>query len=326
MKNILILNSGTRNKLISYFLNECKDKCEVIVTDNFDLAPTLYIADKFYLTKRYYEEGYVEEIIEICKENNVGLVVSLIDPELTLLSENKDKFDAAGVLLNTSTPDIIERCFDKYQTYEFLKENGFNYIKTYNNLEVCKQALADKEVAFPLFAKPYNGSGSLHIEKIENMEQLENYCAKYSDYLIQEYMGGYEIGVDVYVDLISKEPINMFTKKKLKMRAGETDKSVSFKNEKLKNMIIDFVQKMGLLGANDIDVFEKDGEFYISEINPRFGGGYLHAYECGVNFPQYLINNMNGIVNTPSFDQYEENVYMMKYFDVRIEKLEDRHE
>lgn len=326
MKNILILNSGTRNKLISYFLNECKGKCEVIVTDNYDLAPTLYIADKFYLTKRYYEEGYVDEIVEICKENNVGLVVSLIDPELTLLSENKDKFDAAGVLLNTSTPDIIERCFDKYQTYEFLKENGFNYIKTYNNLEVCKQALKNSEVSFPLFAKPYNGSGSLHIEKIENMEQLENYCAKYGDYLIQEYMGGYEIGVDVYVDLISKEPINLFTKKKLKMRAGETDKSVSFKNEKLKNMIIEFVQKMGLLGANDIDVFEKDGEFYISEINPRFGGGYLHAYECGVNFPQYLINNMNGIVNSPSFDQYEENVYMMKYFDVKIEKLEDRHE
>lgn len=326
MKNILILNSGTRNKLISYFLKECAGKCEVIVTDNYDLAPSLYIADRFYLTKRYYEAGYVDEIIEICKENNVGLVISLIDPELTLLSENKNKFDEIGVLLNTSTPEIIECCFDKYQTYQFLKENGFNYIKTYNELQICKKALEDNEVKFPLFAKPYNGSGSLHIEKIDNMEQLENYCAKYSDYLIQEYMGGYEIGVDVYVDLISKEPINLFTKKKLKMRAGETDKSVSFKNEKLKTMIIEFVQKMGLLGANDIDVFEKDGEFYISEINPRFGGGYLHAYECGVNFPQYLINNMNGIVNTPSFDQYDENVYMMKYFDVRIEKLEERHE
>ena len=326
MKNILILNSGTRCKLVSYFARECKGKCQVIVTDNFDLAPSLYIADKFYVTKKYNEEGYIDEIINICNENNIGLLISLIDPELTLLSENKSKFDEIGVLLNTSTPEIIERCFDKYQTYEFLKENGFNYIKTYNNLSTCKKALEGKEVEFPLFAKPYNGSGSLHIEKIENMEQLESYCAKYEDYLIQEYMGGYEIGVDVYVDLISKEPISLFTKKKLKMRAGETDKSVSFKNEKLKNMIIDFVQKMGLLGANDIDVFEKDGEFYISEINPRFGGGYLHAYECGVNFPSYLINNMNGIVNKPAFDAYEENVYMMKYFDVVMQKLEAKYE
>ena len=322
MKNVLILNAGTRNKLISYFLEECKGKCEVIVTDNFYLAPTLYIADKYYITKQYKEAGYIDEIINICVENNVGLVVSLIDPELTLLSENKARFDEINVLLNTSSPKVIEVSFDKYKTYEFLKDNGFNYIKTYKDLNECLEAISCGKIQFPLFAKPINGSGSACIQKLDNTEQLKNYWAKYDNLIIQEFMNGYEIGVDVYIDLISGEPINMFFKRKIKMRAGETDKSVSFKNEKLKTDIIEFVKKFGLKGANDIDVFERDGEFYISEINPRFGGGYLHAYECGVNFPKYLLNNMNGEKNNPDFDAYEENVYMMKYFDVKMIKME----
>ena len=102
------------------------------------------------------------------------------------------------------------------------------------------------------------------------------------------------------------------------MRAGETDKSVSFKSENLFETIKKFVKLYGLKGANDVDVFERNGEFFVSEVNPRFGGGYLHAYACGVDFPRYLINNMNGIINEPNIGEYKENVYMMKYFDIKM--------
>ena len=111
-------------------------------------------------------------------------------------------------------------------------------------------------------------------------------------------------------------------KKKLKMRAGETDKSVSYKNKALFDMIEKFAGEFKLIGANDIDVFEQDGKFYISEVNPRFGGGYIHAYECGEKFPKYLINNMNGISNQPNIGRYEEDVYMMKFFDIKMLKTE----
>ena len=62
---------------------------------------------------------------------------------------------------------------------------------------------------------------------------------------------------------------------------------------------------------------------YISEVNPRFGGGYLHAYECGERFPFFLMNNMNGIVNKPCIGKYESGVYMMKYFDIHMMKMEE---
>ena len=102
------------------------------------------------------------------------------------------------------------------------------------------------------------------------------------------------------------------------MRAGETDKSVSFKDNKLFDLIVSFAKDFGLKGVNDIDVFEKEGKYYISEVNPRFGGGYIHAYAAGVNFPKFLINNMNGIVNSFNIGNYEEDSYMMKYFAIKV--------
>ena len=141
--------------------------------------------------------------------------------------------------------------------------------------------------------------------------------------IIQEYVDGQEFGVDVYVDLLSAEVVSIFAKKKIKMRAGETDKSVSYKDEKLFDLISDFAKKFGLKGVNDIDVFEKGGEYYISEINPRFGGGYIHAYAAGIDFPQLLLNNMNGKVNKKRIGDYKENLYMMKYFSIKIADEED---
>lgn len=104
------------------------------------------------------------------------------------------------------------------------------------------------------------------------------------------------------------------------MRAGETDKAVSVKNDELFQMIISFVKQVGFVGQIDIDVFEKDGNFYISEVNPRFGGGYPHAYECGCNFPKYMIKNMMGNCNKSELGNYDEKIYMMKYLDVLIKK------
>ena len=53
MKNILILNAGTRNKLIKDFKKDLDDRVKIIATDSFYLAPALYEADKYYVTKRW---------------------------------------------------------------------------------------------------------------------------------------------------------------------------------------------------------------------------------------------------------------------------------
>ena len=75
------------------------------------------------------------------------------------------------------------------------------------------------------------------------------------------------------------------------MRAGETDKAVSFQVPALFALIEKFVKEAGYRGQIDIDIFDIGGAYYISEVNPRFGGGYPHAYECGCNHMQLILNN-----------------------------------
>lgn len=138
------------------------------------------------------------------------------------------------------------------------------------------------------------------------------------DLMIQEFLNGQEIGADVYIDMISGEVVSIFTKKKLKMRAGETDKAVSFKDDRLFVLIERFVKETGYRGQIDIDIFEINGQYYISEVNPRFGGGYPHAYECGVDHTKMILENLKGNVNIKCIGNYEEGIFMMKYNEVKI--------
>jgi carbamoyl-phosphate synthase large subunit len=167
------------------------------------------------------------------------------------------------------------------------------------------------------------GSASLHINKVSSDEELTGLFSMYEDLMIQEYMSGQEYGADVYVDMISGKCTSVFIKKKIKMRAGETDKSVSVHIPELFDKISSFTEAVGFRGIIDIDIFEKDGDYYFSEINPRFGGGYPHAYACGVNVPRFIINNLKGIENPVSIGDYEDGICMMKYNEIMIKKIED---
>lgn len=118
--------------------------------------------------------------------------------------------------------------------------------------------------------------------------------------------------------MVSKEVVSIFTKKKIAMRAGETDKSISFKDEKLFGLIKEFAEKAGYCGQIDIDIFDVGGNYYISEVNPRFGGGYPHAFESGVDHMKMIVNNLRGKSNVSNIGNYNEGVIMMKYNEVKI--------
>lgn len=67
--------------------------------------------------------------------------------------------------------------------------------------------------------------------------------------------------------------------------------------------------------------FDINGEYYISEVNPRFGGGYPHAYESGSDHMSLIVNNLNGKVNECVIGMYKENTYMMKYNELSFIEL-----
>lgn len=316
--NILILSAGTRNKIVQYFKKTLGENGKVIATDMSTIAPAIYEADKYYIVPRITEPGYIDIILDICKKENISGVLSLIDPELSLLAENEDKFKAVGTTVIGSSYELCERALDKMQMFEWLRSHGYNCAKSYVDKNEFFADVKTGKANYPVFVKPVRGSASIAISKVFDNETVDLLFNHSDNLMIQEYLDGQEIGADCYIDLLSGELVSVFTKKKIVMRSGETDKSVSFKDDKLFELIKKFVNESGWRGQIDIDIFEINGEYYISEVNPRFGGGYPHAYECGADHMKLIVNNLNGIVNSDVIGNYKENVYMMKYNEIMI--------
>lgn len=321
--NFLILAAGTRNKIVQYFKKTFEGIGYVIATDASKLSSAIYDADKYYIVPPITEHGYIDVILDICRKEQVSGVLSLIDPELGLLAENADKFKKIGTTVIGSSYELCEMSLDKMQMYHWLEEHGYKCACSWKDKEEFYRAVENGQVAYPVFVKPYRGSASISISKVYDKETVNSLFNHEDDLMIQEFLDGQEVGADVYIDMISGEVVSIFTKKKIKMRAGETDKAVSFKDPALFELIEKFVLEAGYKGQIDIDIFDIDGVYYISEVNPRFGGGYPHAYEAGCDHMKMVFNNLNGITNKKQIGNYHEGINMMKYSEVKIVEKRD---
>ena len=316
--NFLILAAGTRNKIVQYFVESFDGMGNIVATDASELAPAIYDADRHYILPLINKPEYLDMVLDICKKETIKGVISLIDPELSLLSKHQEQFRRQGVTVIGSSYELCEMSLDKMQMYRWLLANGYNCARSWTNKEEFYTDIDRGEISFPVFVKPQKGSASINISKAYDKETIEILFKQDKCLIIQEFLQGQEIGADVYIDMISGDVISIFTKKKIKMRAGETDKAVSFKDYSLFELIEDFVNKAGYRGQIDIDIFDIDGKYYISEVNPRFGGGYPHAYECGCDHMSLILNNLRGIANVANIGNYKEGIYMMKYNEVKI--------
>lgn len=322
LMNILILSCGTRNLLVRYFKEKENGIDKVVGTDCSVYAPALYETDAHYIVPRMTEPNYLDTIIDICRKEKINAVLPLQEDELYLIAAHRKLFTDHDVVPIVSDAETVDLCRDKFAFYEHLKQHDLPAITSANSFEAFLKEQEAGTMSLPVFLKPTRGCGSVGIQKVEHAELLEVLC-KYADeeYLIQNFAKGEEYGADIYVDLLSRKPVAIFVKKKLRMRAGETEKSVSYQDETLFELIQKTVSTLNLCGPVDMDIFQIDGTYYISEINPRFGGGYPHAYQCGINFPKLIANNIAGVENADTIGSYETGVCMLKYTDLMTAKL-----
>jgi len=325
--NLMILSPGRRCELVRYFKEALhQEGAKVIALDMNKYAPALYFADKHYVVKKNFNNlvQYIEDVIKICKDEEVTFLITLIDPELKLLSQHRREFEDNNINLILSDDSVIEATLDKCLFYQ--RYNGkLKLAKTYSEFRETKEKIVAGEVGYPLIAKPRYGSASIGAEKINTEDDLEAHKLK-RDYAFQEFIEGKELGIDVYFDMISGKIISVFMKEKIAMRAGETDKAVSV----FRKDVLQEIQKLdrcgGFRGPIDVDAFvDRNGLVYINEINPRFGAGYAHAHYCGVDFVKLVVNNMNGKTNNPTIGKYRLGVEMMKYNNFLFKCGEEIH-
>lgn len=327
--NIILTCAGRRNYIVKYFQEALNHQGMVFACDVSPEAAALQEADKSFVLPPVNHEDYLDKLLYICEQNHIRLLVSLNDLELPLLSKQRDRFAEIGTILAVSSTFVIDTCFDKWTSFQFLTNHNIPTAKTYLSLNQARQAIASSEIEYPVVVKPRWGSASIGIQYPEDDEELElayryvnklitktflsNISASEPDksVIIQERITGQEYGLDI-VNNFQGLYQTTFVKRKLKMRAGETDRATTIFSPKLEKLGENISQKLGHIANLDCDVMMNDSDFFILEMNPRFGGGYPFSHHAGANIPAALIAWSKGEKINQKWLQVKNNITSSK--------------
>lgn len=309
--NILITSAGQRVSLVKAFKKELKTiflNSKVYTVDlNPTLAPACHISDGYKKVVPITDENYISELIEICKEWQIKLIIPTIDTELLILSENKKKFIENGIIPIVSDFDFVKKCRDKRLINQFFIEK---------QIEI-PEAIDKQNPSFPLFIKPYDGSLSKDIFLLKNPSELTDYHLNNEKLMFMEYIDHTvydEYTVDAYYNKKGQLKC-MVPRKRIFVRAGEINKGVTKRNE-----IVDYVKEKlfeikGACGCITMQFFfnPTTKRMIGIEINPRFGGGYPLSYLSGANYPLFLIEEYLQNLDIKYFEDWEDNLLMLRY-------------
>jgi carbamoyl-phosphate synthase large subunit len=339
--NVLLTCAGRRNYLVKFFQEALRGRGQVFAADASADAPALRQADKFFILPLLDHSGYIDALLTICQRHCVRLLISLNDLELPLLARHSTYFLKVGTIPVTSSPEVVDTCSDKWKTFKFLKASNLETPNTYRSLADAREALARGDITFPLVLKPRWGTASIGIEYVYDEEELElHYTLAMKRLpwtllrqigaadpdrciLIQKRLCGQEYGLDVVNDLEGRY-VCTFVKRKLVMRAGETDRAITVKSDALEGIGEAIGRELGHIGILDCDLIVTEQSCSVLDLNPRFGGGYPFSHMAGANLPAALIAWANREQPDADWLKVGPNVVSSKYDKLVIVKKEAR--
>lgn len=303
--NILLTSVGRRSYLVNYFKDGIKGIGQIHAANSVQTY-AMQLADKSIVTPLIYDESYIDFLLNYSLNNNIKAIIPLFDIDIPVLAMNKKRFSDEGIQIVVSDYEISKICNDKWLTYKFLYKGGFYTTATFLSLKEAFTAISNKEIQYPLIIKPRWGMGSIGIFQAENQHELEILYKKTKDsinesylkyesqaapnnsVIIQEKLKGTEYGLDIFNDFKGKL-LTCVPKKKLAMRAGETDSAEIIDDPEMLKLGQNISKKTNHIGNLDLDCFFFNDKYYVLEMNCRFGGQYPFAHLAGVDFPKAII-------------------------------------
>ena len=225
--NLLITSIGKRVQLIKHL----KESFNVIGVDAGELNPARSFVHKFYKIPKVNENGYVECLLDICKKEEIKVLIPLYEGEFEILHNVRDKFKNIGTIVLLSNGETLNLCKDKQETYKYFLNSGINIPKVYFEEEIEDIITYGDIDKLPLIIKPKDGMGSDGVYKIKNLNELKFFKEYVKNGIVQEFINGDEYTVDTLVDLRGN-PVYVVPRKRLEVRAGEVIKSATIKDER----------------------------------------------------------------------------------------------
>jgi carbamoyl-phosphate synthase large subunit len=287
----------------------------IIGTDMSPISKGLAIVDVPYVVPAAKDPEYLNTILALCKKHDVKVLFHGSEPELKVMSNNRDRIKEAGIFLPINTKEVIDICMDKFKTNEFLLNNGFSFPQT-----VKIQSMADAEDVdfYPVVLKPsIGGGGSANTMLAQSKEELLAFCnyllTIYPEFVAQEYIGTPDNEYTACVlTSLDGDYINSIAVKRMIM--SSLGNRMKVKNRTAKKELGEVLAISSGVSQGEIDKFPEvtsqckaialalgskgplniqcrfvNGKVYVFEINPRYSGTSSLRAMVGFNEPDILI-------------------------------------
>lgn len=314
--NVLISAAGRRVALMNAFrkaLSELKLDGQLLAVDSSPLSAAFHSADARFLVPDCRTESFIPFMLDLCKREQVSLIVPTIDTELPAYATHRKEFEAIGTTIAISSPALIKFGGDKLSTHSWLKQHNFPTVRQGRPQEVLGHL---DDWAFPLIAKPVHGSASIGLAVVHDADELA-LTTRAGDYIVQSIAPGEEYTIDVLVNRAGKA-LCAVPRKRLEVRAGEVSKGLSVKHQGLQELAMRLCEALPDAYATiTVQVFldEKSDEMNIIEVNPRFGGGFPLACEAGADFPRWIIEEILDLPSSAQANAWQDGLVMLRYDD-----------
>jgi carbamoyl-phosphate synthase large subunit len=310
---LLLTSAGRRVELLQCFraaASELGVDLRIFACDQApDWSSACRSADLAFAVPPVTDADYVPTLFDICRRQEMTMLVPTIDPELAPLSEARALFRGIGVDAIVSSPAAIGIAGDKLATSELLLAHGIDSPRTATPDHVLD---APGEWTWPLLIKPRHGSSGRSVRTVANAAELRGVTMN-EPFVAQELLRGDEYTVNIFVDREGALHCAV-PHRRVQIRAGEVEKGVTCRLP----VLTDMARKIAacLPGARGPLCFQamvdKDGRCSAFEINGRFGGGYPLAHRAGAPFTRWLLEEAIGDQSSAD-DAWREGVIMLRY-------------
>lgn len=305
--NILVTSAGRRTSLVLAFQEAGRPYgVKVLAADLDPLAPAFACADAAFRVPKVADPAYLPTLLRIAREQAVGLVVPTIDPELGGLAEVAQDFLAEGIAVMVSTPGFVAICRDKWKTFRTFQAEGIAVPASWlpNRLDTLPEEL---------FLKPREGSASQNAFPCRRVD-LDRMLPLVPNPIVQEWLDGPEVTMDAMLDFQGR-PLHYVARERIRTLAGESIQGVTLDKPDLDGWVervLVACARLGARGVITLQAFLTERGPVLTEINPRFGGGFPLARAAGGDYPAWLLALLRGEAVPPRLGQYRRGLYMTR--------------
>lgn len=274
----------------------------------------LQMCDAYYQVPRGSDPRYVDVLLDICKKEQVDVVIPIMSVELEILSANQQRFREIGTTVSVSSLDSLKIANNKLALFEYLKQQNLpcpQYVPVQSVADVDE---AMKVIGSPVVFKANEGSGSRGMRIIDPSKsrfdilfhEKPNSCYTTLEDFKQTLSEGemppmhameYLPGDEYTVDLLAENGVVKYAmcRRGLNVQSSIILDGIVEEEPEITEMCAMVAQRLKLTGNIGFDIKKRaNGEPVIMECNPRATAGVSEFVASGVNLLYLCIKQCLG--------------------------------